>query len=544
MLCQNVTAIPKSSSHKKPHYCNKGVDHKDLIHSFFKMTTMNVGIFLAFLPIATVLLLSLYSGNNCFSGMPLWSDEVDYWREVYSFSSLRSSGYYGFLGHTPLLGTLGCHGWTPILVYGVPALLFGWNVFSIVAWNIFLCSIAFLVLAVLVRPNARTCFYISIIWLLFPCILFYIPTSMMEMPHYALLIVFEALFVHSIRNKDLNTRALIAMTIIVLFMMSLRINEIVFFLQILVLIAFYKNRKTLFISIAIFACLAIADYKIQGLFSSAYPFGVLYEISIQESFNAKLHLIYANVHDNMLRFFSSDDTFAQIIQRICTIIFLGVLCACFIQQAFTKKDTALPPNKEDVDSLDIIPPIWILGCSILVISLSLVLVILFYDVMIWRDYRTLAPILWSQFLLFALYPNRMKFKSFTLLRTVLLILTILLFLCSFPEMKNGAAFEAERYDIASITTDIDQKRDEIANALEVSEINIKSKTAVNLANAMPYEFWFTLPPEIGIVVTTSEVEALDSNMRYIFSSHPLEEQIKYDLILTHQGCYIYRLNEL
>ena len=102
----------------------------------------------------------MIKGYNVLLGLPIWNDEVDYWRELFSFSNCGFAfGKHGFsLGYTAEIGPFGCHGISPIIAWGWYALLFGWNGNSIVIANIILLEISYLLFVILAKLNRKSLF--------------------------------------------------------------------------------------------------------------------------------------------------------------------------------------------------------------------------------------------------------------------------------------------------------------------------------------------------------------------------------------------------
>ena len=95
---------------------------------------------LIFSPLVVLLVQSLIHGMNLFLAVPTWSDELDYFREVFSFSHNGFNfGGSMFAGYEAAVGPLGAHSFSPLIAWG-PFSMLGWNEHSILFYNtIFLC---------------------------------------------------------------------------------------------------------------------------------------------------------------------------------------------------------------------------------------------------------------------------------------------------------------------------------------------------------------------------------------------------------------------
>ena len=106
-------------------------------------------------PFLLLLCISLAIGKNALAGLPVWTDELDYWRAVYSWLHVGpAAGYSGIAElHAPL-GALSVHGLSPILLYALPAAVFGWSLHSITLINALWVSAGALAFCLLARPRA------------------------------------------------------------------------------------------------------------------------------------------------------------------------------------------------------------------------------------------------------------------------------------------------------------------------------------------------------------------------------------------------------
>jgi len=101
-----------------------------------RMATAAAWGMLVLTPFLGVGLLSLILGKNGFAAVPVWSDELDYWRSVYSWIHYgMHTGYIGIGELTPEIGVLSVHGPGPIVLYAWFARLFGWGYSAIVMAN-------------------------------------------------------------------------------------------------------------------------------------------------------------------------------------------------------------------------------------------------------------------------------------------------------------------------------------------------------------------------------------------------------------------------
>ena len=137
--------------------------------------------------------ISLVTGKNAFAAYPTWSDELDYWRNLYNWSHVGlPGGYNGIVEKQAPIGTLSVHGLTPLLLYGGFVKLFGLGFHSIVIFNALWISLASLSFCLLVKPRPLTSLALAVLLMTFVPSMLYCFTSMTEQFNYALLLFFLA----------------------------------------------------------------------------------------------------------------------------------------------------------------------------------------------------------------------------------------------------------------------------------------------------------------------------------------------------------------
>src|SRR5918999_1879729 len=145
-------------------------------------------------PFTLLIALSIIGSKNVFMGRPVWSDELSYWRQIYSFSTRGfAMGYSGWAGLEASIGPLYSHGLGPVVLYWPYAKLAGWNLNSIVICNTILMSLSFLVLVIALKPSMSRSLILASMYVFYIPIIEYSVTSMMEIPQYACLVMSLAL---------------------------------------------------------------------------------------------------------------------------------------------------------------------------------------------------------------------------------------------------------------------------------------------------------------------------------------------------------------
>lgn len=481
---------------------------------------------LILLPPLLLCILSLLSHNNCFVGHPVWPDELEYWRHVYSFSESPDKifGYFGTVGYPAKIGQLGWHGLSSLLVYGVPALLFGWELNSIVICNMIYCMLAFLGLVLIAKPTPRQCLLIAILWFCYVPITLYAPSSWMEMPQYALLIFYMALLARIAKDDSTPTIKWIAF-LVVFFMSALRISNIVFYLPLILFLSRFRVSLHLLKYVCICAALSLLSYWFFGLFSSTYPGSFLHGLFSSSGSASIVRLLQNNILNNLHSYFSFSENLITDLQRYCMLIVLLIWVSIFCYRLIRFKKA--PANCLSQRTL--------LTC-VLTLLASMIIVIAIYDVHSWRDYRTWAPIFWS-LLLFGILVKLPRIATYP--QMLCIVLTLAITAPVIPGTIVPRAFEWSRYRELTINPD-----NEVASLIEPLGIYPEDRTIIVDHWDMKEPFMvFDLDPSIGILLSRKGVDSSQSNIAYIFTNTQLESADNYEIIWHSDYGYLYKRNE-
>lgn len=447
-------------------------------------------------PALTLGALSLASGHDCFSGLPLWSDEVDYWREMFSFVDAQDHafGFYGFLGFPADVGEWGCHGIAPLLVYGLPGMLVGWHVASIVLVNMACCMAAFAIFIALVRPSATCSLIAAALWLLYPPIFSYAPTSMMELPQYAGVIIFTGLL---LRYREGHERVVaFALFAWVFLYAGIRVSNIVFFIPVVLFVSRFKVGRALFGAALAALLLSGAAWELFGAFNAGYPDGFMASLSQEGSLTNKGLMLLANVKGNLVNWLSFDEGVKQASQRYAYLAAMALLVAGIIAGRARPAAAGADGHQSHSEGE--------LLASLLVLVAAFAIVVCAYDVYDWRDYRTLAPVLWSQLLFFAIRGGKAALSSSGAIVGALLI-------ASLPTLGMTAAFEDERYgSIPAAPAGFP------LHEVEAGSADAQDLTVVLMAPE-PAWFAFALDPSLGYVGYTESGSHTLDEMGYVYA---------------------------
>lgn len=418
-------------------------------------------------PLFLLLLESTSVGKNLFLSLPTWSDELDYFREVYSFSNCGFKfGGSLFAGYEALHGPFGAHSFSPIVVYGLLSLIFPFNAHSILYINLALLCLTWLLLILLLKPQGRSIGYLIVASLFFAPLSFYLYTSMLEIPLYAGLILFFALFKKYLNEKkDIYFYLALVLGILITF---IRMTYVVVLFPLLFAKTEYKlNLKTLR-NMVIYVVAFLACYKVYNLFCAGYPGWVTAKISEAVSIKDKLAVIFYNTRDNLVRFFSFKGFEPETMLRYAYAFTLLVLLQASF---FERKDNKI---KLKFDRF------WF---SLFFMSAGLwALMIVLYDIKDYRDFRTFAPILFFVFMFVFVTDKQGKYDKKQKWTGLIFILFIMF-------MQNPLLADREVGDVKEVTLPV---FDENNGALSIG-----ATMDINWGDASLME---ALPPNLGFKV--------------------------------------------
>ena len=144
-------------------------------------------------PFLLLAAISLATGRNAFATYPVWSDELDYWRNLFTWDAVGlRTGYNGLLEEFARVGTLGAHGFTAVMLYGWFVKLFGLSYHTIVICNAVWVSLGAAAYCALIRPRPARAALLALCLMLYAPAVLYCASSMTEMFNYALMLFYLA----------------------------------------------------------------------------------------------------------------------------------------------------------------------------------------------------------------------------------------------------------------------------------------------------------------------------------------------------------------
>lgn len=355
--------------------------------------------FLAASPFLLLVGFSVLAGRNALQSVPVWTDELDYWRAVYTWLHAGlAAGCSGIGELAAALGPLSVHGITPLLLYALPATVFGWSFSSIVVYNALWISLGGTVFCALNRPKPAAALGMGLGLMLYAPAVLYCATSMTELANYGLLLFYLAFTVRLARVRHEARQALgaeprlrtglpslLLASLTVLMCCLYRITYVGLWIPV-GLAAFGRrvNRRTLAYWLAALVLSALA-YTASTLLTSPYASGFLYNFLRTGSLGLSARMFLSHAKANLLDYFVHEPGSAmEGAQRIlyCAVAVLALLHA-FVSIA---REGGRLRLRLRLDGLSLL--------TFLMLALPFAIVVCFYETNDWSDYRTLAPFLW------------------------------------------------------------------------------------------------------------------------------------------------------
>ena len=357
--------------------------------------TIVAWVALAATPFILLAIVSLAVGHNAWQSNPVWTDELDYWRGVFSWLHMGGqTGYNGIGEQTALLGTLSVHGVTPILLYGWYALLFGWDFSSIVMANALLISLGAVVFIALNRPKARTSLTMALALMAYAPVVLYCATSMTELANYGLLLFYLAFVtrlwnvrraagIHPPVTKGLPSLILACLTVLVC--CTYRITYAVLWLPLIIVAcdAEFSGKMGLSFLAALLGTLFI--YYISALLACPFTSGFLYNFLRAGSAEMALRMFLSHAKANLLDYFVNQP--ASVMEGLQRWLYCGVMALTLIL-SFVRADRSQGRLRLrlGLDGFTL--------AAFAMLFIPFAIVVCAYETNDWSDYRTLAPFLW------------------------------------------------------------------------------------------------------------------------------------------------------
>jgi len=459
------------------------------------------------IPCIFLVLWYLIQGHGFLGAKPYFSDELGYWRVMYSFSQCGFGFGKGesFVGYDAPIGNLGCHGIAPLLAWAWYALIFPWKENSLFIANFIALTASIGIFVLLVKPDRKQMLFIIPALLLYAPIALYINTCMMEVFCSASVIVYTALY---LRWREKKEKAVFVLALICgVYITGLRIFYAMLLLPLLwEKVGWGLNRKTLLLFVC-FAAGTISFYKITSSFVAPYPwwFTVLIKnLPVRYKLSAVLSHFIINVRSYLKLCFLVIDTEAAF-----RWLYLAVMVLFGIDAVKNRKNR------------------WRSVSFLMIYAAILFANLLLYDVGGWLDLRMMSPAL-----LFALLCIMTDTEMIKGAKTVVSVLAAVFFLIAFRAVISGGAFVYE--------SRFEETPDNREAFGEVFGENIASVSAMSEDGV--FDRIKDIPPQIGVKWMNDDGGVIDSDTEFIMTGgDDREVSPDYEFIgMPAEKCYVYK----
>lgn len=327
--------------------------------------------------------ISLLIGKNAFAAYPVWGDELDIWRSLFSWQSVGlNKGFSGMYEAVPTLGTLGVTGLTPIILYGGFVKLFGLSEFTVLICNALWVSLSALVFCALVKPGKAVSLTFAALIVLYAPIAMYCVTSMTELFNYALILFYLAFLTRYYRRRGVG--------MLILCFLALALGCVyrgTYALLLIPTVLVYGDLrfslKTVICAVISLAVVALCYYA-ASLYTAPSVQKFTYHFLRAESVGDMLRMLMSHGKTNLLDYMRGT---GSAIQDGFRLMYCGVSLLCLLGSFAEASLKGGKPrvrfrlNKE-------------LLCCFALLFISLAFVIAFFETGDWVDFRLLAPFLW------------------------------------------------------------------------------------------------------------------------------------------------------
>ena len=450
-----------------------------IFNKFNENKIINIIVRFLFVLTPIIILFLIIQKNNLFNfyPAPLFGDEMGYYRVTDSFvNSNVKYGNYGvsFYGDVSAkYGGFSAHGPKYTVFYGLIGKIIGWHPYSILLINVILLVIVFFVIAKSVKlKNVQWILYILLFYSFFPLLFFYV-SGMVELTQFIFILLYSVFVYKLFTNPNKNNYVL---NIISIFILSLfRINYIILYLPVIFIFADKKINKKFLLNLILAFILSLFSYYFISLFSAPYP-GFLSEL-LNNIMSLKIGLFFNNLFTHSTRILKDFFTLKvnsqmEIIFNILYVIVVGLnAILAIINRKYNKLNIYL--------------------YNFFILITSFLIIILLYEVTIFKSVRTLGPFLLLSIILL-IYNN--KLKSGTCIIASLFILTY--FVIGFSTFRTQASYSLIHGPLISDEKSIN----ELNELLVCEDTNNRWDNTISVPNSFSYNsnIIYGLSPCIGI----------------------------------------------
>lgn len=473
-------------------------------------------IALASMPFILTAVQSVLCRQNLFFGRPHNSDELCYWRVLYSFSEcgFDFASTCGFLNCEAPVGPLGEHGLATLFSWW--GILFGTvTEYSLFWWNLFILSVALAVFVAVNRPDTEKVVWVAALLAGNGVLIEQWHSHMMEIPCLAIILIYFSLQLAYERTHNKYLFILLAGCAVYASFMRI-CYIIIFFPTIMEMCMQKKNKKRSFvISMLIYIGFFCVIRKFEKMFMKSSQ-SFLTNVNVSNGIIAKVRLLCSNFEINIKRYFNLySGTPVEVGQRYFQIILmLFLLLAAFLRVEDHKFKIKFQMKY---------------FAQLIALGSLIFMIVVLYDVNDWRDVRTTMPYAAGVAIWFI--ANSIRKHEDRCLK-LLFFICCFFTLFQFAPAKYMSNHPADRYILQNTDDDwIEQIPNEnIIFCLYNSQ----------LENSIQFQLYQKLPPKIGIQIATSLEDIREADqIDYLLTSEEIES-IPYELInISEDYGYLY-----
>lgn len=336
-------------------------------------------------PFLLLAVLSLAVGHSVLDAYPVWSDELCFWRTLYSWDEAgMATGYYGMHEQIAPIGTMGTYGIGPLLLYGWFVKLFGLSHNTILLSNALWCSLAAAVFCLLRKPRFSVSLLMSGIMMAYAPIILYAYTSMTQVFNYALVLFYITFLLGYQERRKVWLLVLCVLTIVLGALY--RPMYCLLFLPLMLLFCRYRFnlRMVSFAIPALIICFLCCYLAMQT--AAPHASGFLYHLFRADDLTTAWHMLLSHTKSNLIDYFIRAT--GSPMQDAFRYLYCGITVLCLIS-AFIRTD------KDENGRLCLRTGYRgpIMSCFLLLMA-AFGFTMLFYEANDWADLRQLAPYLW------------------------------------------------------------------------------------------------------------------------------------------------------
>lgn len=350
-----------------------------------KLKNWIIALLIALTPaLVTSLLVSSQLGARLPVFHPAWSDEVINWQEVNTFKQVGlNGGYFTYEEQTAASEPLhfGNHGAAFPILIGSLARVFGWDLNSGPFYNLAFLAVALFFAMWMLKPNPFQSLLILLLVALAYPVLLYAPSTMQESLMHALGILVGA-FILKLSAPGTKPWWLKALAMLVVLMAGLlRLTWVVAFVPLIFLMKEKKSIGWAVVSVVLSAVIIAALYKVFSWWTAPYPdFFVLKLLEPGLGLAQRAGLLFGHIGQNLKNTFSfaAPSTGSEILFRYQFVALMILLVLAFKRNKMAA------------------------GSGLFILATSFLMVLAFYDVSRFRDYRIFAPLMLTGWLVYLL----------------------------------------------------------------------------------------------------------------------------------------------